>query len=173
MKTMVIYRSKTGYTKRYAQWIAEELDADFFEASQAGADKMIAYDTVIYGGGLYAGGINGVKLIIKNLEKLEGRKLVVFATGASPPRKEAIQDVTDKNFTSKQLENMRFFYLRGGFDYRKLGLIDKLLMNLLKMKLKKKEDKTPDEKGMLAAYDTPVDFVKKQNIDELIAYVKA
>lgn len=25
MKTIVVYRSKTGYTRKYAEWIAEEL----------------------------------------------------------------------------------------------------------------------------------------------------
>ncbi|GEA31640.1 flavodoxin [Clostridium beijerinckii] len=28
MKTVVIYKSKTGFTKKYAKWIAEELSAD-------------------------------------------------------------------------------------------------------------------------------------------------
>lgn len=30
---IVIYKSKYGSTKRYAQWIAEETKADFFESS--------------------------------------------------------------------------------------------------------------------------------------------
>jgi hypothetical protein len=29
VKTIVIYKSKTGYTKQYAKWIAAELSADF------------------------------------------------------------------------------------------------------------------------------------------------
>ena len=31
MKTLVIYTSQTGFTKRYAEWISEELDADIYE----------------------------------------------------------------------------------------------------------------------------------------------
>lgn len=35
MKTIVIYNSKTGFTKRYAQWIADAARADCIELSQA------------------------------------------------------------------------------------------------------------------------------------------
>ena len=30
MKTLVIYTSQTGFTKRYAEWISEELNADIY-----------------------------------------------------------------------------------------------------------------------------------------------
>ena len=31
MKIIVIYKSKTGFTKRYAEWIAEELKCDIVQ----------------------------------------------------------------------------------------------------------------------------------------------
>jgi menaquinone-dependent protoporphyrinogen IX oxidase len=171
MKSIVVYKSKAGFTKKYAEWIAEELGSDIFAASQVTAAILTAYDTVIYGGGLYAGGINGVKIITNNMAKLQGKKVVVFATGASPMREEVISEVRDRNFTLQQQEKIQFYYLRGGFDYTRLQFGDKLLMQLLKWTLKRKKELTPDEKGMLAAYDTPVDFTKRENINGLIAYV--
>lgn len=172
MKTVVIYKSKTGFTRKYAEWIAAELGADRFEASQIAPGRLAAYDTVIYGGGLYAVAINGVKLITDNLAKLDGKKVVVFATGASSATDKTISDVLAKNFTPKQQQRLSFFYLRGGFDYRKLRFFDKLLMTLLKWNIMGKKELTPDEQGMLAAFDEPADFTEKQNIAELIAAVK-
>lgn len=171
MKSVVIYKSKSGFVKKYAEWISKELSTDIFEGSKVTADILTAYDTVIYGGGLYAGGINGVKLITQNLDKLQGKKVVVYATGATPWREEVLHEVENKNFTSEQQKQIRFFYLRGGFDYSKLGHLDRVLMTLLKWKLKRKKQLTPDERGMLASYDKPVDFTRKKNIDELLAYV--
>lgn len=171
MKTAVIYKSKTGFVKKYAEWIAKELSADIFEVSKVSINILITYDNVIYGGSLHAVGINGIKLITKNLDKLKDKKVVVFATGASPFREEAINEVRNKNFTFEQQKNIKFFYLRGGFDYSKLGPFDKMLMTLLKWKLKSKKELTPDERGMVFAYDKPVDFTKKRNIDEIISYV--
>lgn len=173
MKTIVIYKSKAGYVKKYAQWIAEELSADILEASKVEAKMLCAYDTVIYGGGLYAVGINGIKLIKQNIDSLKGKKVVVFATGSSPWREGVIDEVRNKNFTEEQQKVIRLFYMRGGFDYSKLRPADKILMLMMKRILKKKKDKTSDEEGLLASYDHPVDFTDKKNIAELISYVKA
>lgn len=129
------------------------------------------YDIVIYGGSLYAGGINGVQFVTRNLDKLQGKKIVVFATGASPVREEVIAEVKNKNFTLEQQKHIQFFYLRGGFDYSRLKPVDKVLMSLLKFNLKMKKESTTDEREMLALYDKPADFTKKENIKAIIAYV--
>jgi len=171
MKTVVVYKSKSGFTKKYAEWIAKELSAEIFEASRITADMMMDYDTVVYGGGLYAVGINGVKLVTQNLNRLKDKKIIIFATGASSPSDDVVKEIKDKNFTSEQQKYIRFFYLRGGFDYNRLTLFNKGLMNLLKLKIKNKTKLTPDEEGMLAAYEKPVDFTTKGNINDLISYV--
>ncbi|MBD7912785.1 MULTISPECIES: flavodoxin domain-containing protein [Clostridium] len=175
MKTIVIYKSKTGFTKKYAEWIAEELSADIFNISKVNINMLDKYDTIIYGGSLYAVGIIGVNLITKNINKLKGKKIVAFATGASPLRDEVINEVRDKNFTTEQQKYIKFFYLRGGFNYNKLNLFDKFLMTLLKLKIKnkKKEELSSDEIGMLAVYNRPVDFTDKKNIDKIITYVNS
>jgi menaquinone-dependent protoporphyrinogen IX oxidase len=175
MKTIVIYRSKTGFTKKYAEWIGAELSAEVLEASNVAPDMLTAYDTIIYGGGLYAGGIHGIRLIKRNLDRLRGKKIAVYATGASPPRAEAIAEVRTKNFTPEQQKQIQFFFLRGGFDFGKLRLLDKILMTMLKWKMKSKNPLklVPDERGMLAAYDHPVDFTQKKNIDALLEYIRS
>lgn len=173
MKSVVIYMSQTGFTKKYAEWIAEELGADIFEVSEANADMLKNYDTIIYGGGLYAGGINGVKLITENISSLKDKKVIVFATGASMGRSKEINGVKDKNFTAEQQEHIKFFYLRGGFDYNKLNTFNKIIMTFLKWSLKMRGDRTPDEQGMLDAYDHPMDCTKKENIQELVAYANS
>lgn len=175
MKSVVIYKSKTGYTKKYAEWLAEELSADILEVSKADIDMLESYDTIIYGGSLYAVGITGVKFILKHIDKLKDKKLVVFATGASPKRENVIKEVQDKNFTKEEQEFIKFFYLRGGFNYKKLNFFDKFLMNALKRKIKSKnkEEWNDDEIGLMAIYDKPVDYTMKKNIDEIVEYVNS
>jgi len=173
MKTVVIYKSNTGFTKKYAEWIANELSADIFDVSKV-TDKIFAtYDTVIYGGSLHAVGINGVKFITQNLDKLNNKKIVVFATGASPARNETIDEVRTRNFAVDEQNRIKFFYLRGGFDYSKLRLYDKFLMTLLRWKLERKKKLTSDESGMLGSYNKQVDFTKKENIGQIIRYVNS
>ena len=177
MKTVVIYKSKTGFAKKYAQWIAEELVADIYDVSMFNPNMFTTYDTVIYGGGLYAVGINGVRYIKQNLDQLKNKKVIVFATGMSPFREEAISDLKNKNFTSDEQKHIQFFYLRGGFDYNKLTPLYKVLMTLLKWKIKwkikSKKELTNDETGILASYDKPVDFTRRKNTDKIITYVNS
>lgn len=173
MKAIVVYRSKSGFVKKYAQWITEAIGADLFLAKDIHANKLLDYDTIIYGGGLYASGISGLNLIKRNLDTLKGRRIVVFATGVSPVREDTLHEVRDENFTPEELKHIRYFYLRGGFDFSKLTSIDKILMTLLKLKImmKKRGKRHVDERGMLSAYKRPMDFTRKENITALIEYV--
>lgn len=171
-RVIVIYRSVSGFTKKYAQWIAGELTADFCDARKIDIKKLLGYDIIIFGGGLHAVGINGVGIIKDNLPLLLDKKVVVFAVGASQPSEGIVEEVSKRNFPD-QPENLKLFYLRGGFDYDKLDSKNKVLMTLFKAKLKTKKDKTADEEGMLAAYYTPLDCTSRENVAELVAYVKA
>ena len=173
MKTVVVYKSTTGYTKKYADWISSELNADIYEHSKIHSKKLCTYDTIIYGGSLHAVGIIGAKLITNNLNILKNKKLIVFATGASPFREKTILEIKNKNFTQEEQEYIHFYYFRGGFNYNKLNIFDKILMTLLRLKLKTKKNLTPDEKGMLAIYNKPVNYTRKSNIDDLISFVNS
>lgn len=172
MKNVVVYASKSGFVKNYANWIAQELNADIFDSKQTNIDTLLDYETIIYGGGLYAVGINGIRVITKNFNAIKDKNIIIFASGATPYRNGIIDGIINNNFNEEQRNHIKFFYMRGGFNYHKLHFFDKLLMNLLKLKIRSKKKLTPDERGMLAAYDTPVDFTRKKNIAELITYVK-
>jgi menaquinone-dependent protoporphyrinogen IX oxidase len=173
MKAVVVYKSISGFTKKYAEWIAEELEADIFKREGISVDKLLEYNTIIYGGSLHAVGITGINIIKKDPGKLKDKNIIVFVTGASPFREELIDEIKQKNFKDEEKENIKLFYFRGGFDFNKLNFINKIIMILFKWKLQSSRNKTPDEKGMLAAYEKPVDFTKKENIKELIDYVNS
>lgn len=75
------------------------------------------------------------------MEQFKGKRMVVFATGVSPLRKDVITEVQYKNFNIAQQKKIELFYLRGGFGYSKINLLDKFLMTLLKWKIKSKNKK--------------------------------
>lgn len=175
MKTAVIYKSVSGFTRNYAEWIADELDGDLFAYSETDPAVLQVYELIIFGGALHAVGIAGIDIIKDNMEKLQGKNIIVFTTGASPARDGILEEVKNRNFSPEEQKRIRFFYLRGGFDYGKLNFVNKLLMTLMKWKIrsKKESDRTPDERGMLAAFSQPVDFTKKEKTGELIAYARS
>lgn len=172
MKTIVIYKSKTGYTKTYAEWIAEELNCDIKSAETVSKEDFKQYDVIIYGGGLYALGINGISLIKKNYEELKNKKIVVWATGSNPGRPDEMESVWKHNFTPEQLSTIKTFYLRGGFDYKLLKTGSKILISMMKKFLEVKKHRTEDEQGLLEAYSIPEYHCDQKNTKELIEYVR-
>ena len=168
IETIVIYKSKTGFTKRYAEFITEDLDAEIYELHEIKIEDIDKYDTIIYGGGLYAGCINGIDFINKNIDILKKHKVIVFATGLCSGSDDEINNMKNSNFNQEQIKYIDFFYLRGGFNFSNLSIVDKILMTLMKLKLKFKKNLSNDEKGLLNAYEHPIDFVDRKNISKLI-----
>ena len=170
---VVIYRSKTGFTKNYANWLAEELQCDVFEAGKIKVPDLSRYETIIYGGGMYHIGINGIKLITRNFDMLKSKNIIVYAVGATPVREETAEQIRKANIPAELLDHIQLFYLRGGFDYNRLSPFYKFLMILLKIKLKHTKNPDADQKGMLAAYTHPLDFTNKKYIRPIVDIVRA
>lgn len=169
MKTIVVYRSKYGYTKKYAEWLAESLGCDIRE--NASLADIAGYDVIIFGSGIYAGRINGVKLIAKNIGKLAGKKLVLFTVGANVGRPEYLKEFWAKALNDTVREKVSCFYVQGGLNYSRLGRIDKFMMDMLKKMLLKKGELTDDEKGLLTVYETPIDFTDRKNLKEILEFL--
>lgn len=172
-KTVVIYKSISGFTKKYAEWIAQFLNCDLLDRKSTNLKKILEYDIIIYGGSLHAVGISGVDIIRKNLHRLKEKTIVIFATGASPARPGVSSEVLNRNFSSDQQKQITFFYLRGGFDFNKLDPVNKAIMTLMKWKIKSKKKWDPDEKGMMEAFSNPVDFTDKESLKKLLEFVRS
>ncbi|WP_025640869.1 flavodoxin domain-containing protein [Schnuerera ultunensis] len=174
-KIAVVYKSRYGSTKKYAQWIAEDAKADLYECSQMDINKLMEYDTIIYGGGLYASRIAGVSIITKNYNILKDKRIIVFTVGlAGTENKEIFTPIIEKNFPSEELrESIKFFHLRGGIDYKKLGIVHKSMMAMLKTMLSKKDanELSNEDKELLATYGGKVDFIDRTTIKPLITFL--
>lgn len=168
-RILVAYTSKYGSTRQYAEWIAAALDADLFPAKQVAPNDLGQYEVVVYGGGLYAGGIAGAKLVAQNPCK----QLVVFTVGLADPGSTDYSDIINKNFTPELLAKTKLFHLRGGIDYKRLGPVHKAMMAMMKRMVQKDPEslREADNKAFLATYNKAVDFSDKQTIDSLVAYV--
>ncbi len=174
-KIVVVYKSKYGHTKKYAEWLSEELNCHLYDASQTTTDMLLKYDTVIYGGGLYASGILGVNLITKNFDKLINKNIIIFTVGLADPNiKSQFNGILNKNFTDEMQKYISVFHLRGGINYKQLGFVHKAMMAALKAMVKsKKEGITEEDRMMLDTYGGKVDFTNKSTIEPIVSYVKS
>lgn len=145
MKTLIIYGSQYGTTKRYAERFAEM--TGFPVISYEDINALSGYERVIYFGGLYAGGVKGLKNAVKRFSL--NTKLIIVTVGlADVCDKENISNI--RNSISKQvpedlLKSAFVFHLRGGIDYQKLSFKHKTMMTLLYNKIKN----LPEDKKLL------------------------
>jgi len=165
-KTAVIYKSKYGATKRYAEWIAKDLNAELFEAAGMEAAKLAQYDMVVYGGGVYADGVSGVKLVMKNPCK----DLVVFTVGLTDPASGDFSALIKNN----SLGNTKVFHLMGALDFENLKPLHKIGLSVLKKMLSKKDEKelTIIERTIIGSHGQKVDFVDRAAVAPIVEYVK-
>lgn len=173
-KCLVVYESKYGTTKKYAEWIAEDLGADIFERKAIPAEALTEYDVIVYGGGLYAGGVSGLPFIIKNFDKIKDKRILLFTCGladpAVPENTTSIKESLDKVMTQDMKQKVEVFHLRGGMDYSKLSFVHKKLMSMVQKTVAKKDPayRNPEEVAMLETYGKVVDFTDRTTIKPLV-----
>ena len=174
MNTVVVYKSKYGSTKKYAEWIAEELNSYIFDMKNITVDFLLKYDVIIYGGGLYAEIINGLYIITKNFDKFKDKKIVVFTTGITPLDVRDYYDklVYEKNFKTEETRKIKVFNFLGKMILEELSPVHRTAIKGLKKIMSLKENPTDMEKLLIKLCDANGDFSDKEAIFELIKYVK-
>ena len=179
MNILVSYGSKYGTTKRYAQWIAEELACDLADSREVSVEKLKSYDVIIHGGGLYAGGLCGINTIVKHFGVISDKQIILFSCGLADPEDPEnvahIESGLEKVLTPEMREKIRQFHLRGGIDYSRLGLTHKAMMAMLRRVMLKKgyDNLRSEDQMMLDTYGGTVDFTNRESLAPLLNYVRS
>lgn len=173
MKILVIYHSKTGFTRRYAQWLQEDISCDIVPYDRRNTVELSRYDAVVYGAGCHAGSIRKLGWFLDKLPELSGKRLAVFFTGATPAGAPLVEEAIKKNFTPEQLEKMGVFYLWSGLNYEDMGPLDKFMMTMLKRMLHAKADATQEEKEMAKVISSSFDKTDRAYLRPLEEYLLA
>ena len=172
MKTIVIYNSQTGFTKRYAEWIAEATGADCLELSIAKKKDLTAYEAIIYGGWAHAGSISKIGWFKGNIDKWADKKLIVFCVGGGPIDNPEIETALKQNFNESEQKRVNTFYCPGGFNYEKMSIPSKLMMKMFVKTLKAKKDKTEEEQAMIKMITSSYDISDKKYIEPILECLK-
>jgi menaquinone-dependent protoporphyrinogen IX oxidase len=176
-KILVLYDSKYGSTKKYAEWICQDLGCDIFEVKKFDNKLLKNYETVVFGCGLYAGKIAVKNAIIKNFALLKDKKTVLFTVGLADVSNEknvqAIKERISKEIGEKIYNEIAIFHFRGAINYGELSFIHKQMMNMLHAVVKKKAGEfDAQEKEFMETFGKTVDFTDKNSISPLVNFCK-
>lgn len=172
-KVLVLYRSKYGSTKKYVDLLRQEISCDCCEIGSGQIDGIDRYDLIVVAGGIYAGGISGMKFLQRNLQVFSGKKLAVFAVGASPYDEAAFETVKQHNLRQIPIP-IPMFYGRGAYDEERMDFKDRALCRLLRKSLKKRDPGTfePWMEAFFEADGKSCDWTDPVYLRPLLAYIE-
>ena len=175
MKTLIIYTSQTGFTKRYAEWLADRTGGDLLDLkdAQKKADGFFEdYDAICYGGWVMAGSPVKAKWFLGKAVNWKDKRLAMFCVGGSPNDNPDVDAFLQNALTEEQKRYIKIFYCQGGFNYDNMKAPSRLAMKMFVSALRNKKDATEKEKIMAEKMASSYDIADIKYIEPVVSYLE-
>ncbi|HBW12247.1 MAG TPA: flavodoxin domain-containing protein [Proteiniclasticum sp.] len=158
---IIVYASKTGFTKKYASMLSEKLGVDIVDVKEL--PKVPKESEVLYLGWMKVGKVQG-------LQKMKGHKVVaVCGSGTGRSAEPSEEEVRKRN----GLDNTPFFYLRGGCrPLRDLKGMDKVMLSMFVKAMMKSAEKDERKKEAVDIILHGFDGVKEENLIPVLEWAE-
>ena len=163
MSGVVIYRTSTGSTKDYADWIAEATGYKTYGNRDAKIPWETA-ETVVIGCPIVALKPALTGWIKKNWDRMKDKRVVLFTTSGADPADEPVNEWIDKALPESVRSGVKVFPLPGRFDYARLKGMGKAMIWIAAYVFQSKDVKNQIK--------NPVDRVAKEKLTPLLEYLK-
>ena len=178
-KAIVIYTSKRGSTKQYAEWIAEDLGCEAVALSDVDFRQtdLYDYDCIVYGGWIRGSGIVDFNKFAKHLDADLMKRLIVFGVGFADETADNYAQVWGYSIgkIDPKNENGSILYILGGkYDPAAVTGFESFLMKIMRKVLVSGSTKDARSAAnmMKERIDKGVDMVKRENISSLVKDAK-
>lgn len=158
---IIVYESKTGFTKRYADMLSENTKQKVFHVKEL--SKVNQDEEIIFLGWMKAGKIQGLDKLRKHNVK------AVCASGTGRTAEPNAETVIARN----EIKGIPFFYLRGGcLPLKELKGMDKIMMYMFLKMLKSRKDKDEKLEETISIIENGFDGVKEENLAPVLEWLK-
>ena len=164
MRVFVVYKSGTGFTKAYAEFIAADLNGELVPFKDRRKLKPDPDAVLIFGAPIKASALPGSRWFLRNRGRF--KKAYAFAVGASPADSKDLPAFLEK----QKRAGLDLFYMPGGFCWEKMSRTTRfILRNFFLPAVKKAEG---EESEMYRTVSHSYSQVDKKFADPLIQAVK-
>ena len=136
---IIICGSCYGTARQYAERLSKKTNISV--KSYKDISLLDDYNTIIYVGALYAGGVLGMKETFSKMTAVQGKHIVIVTVGLADPTDtkniENIRNSMQRQLSPSVFKHAHIYHLRGGIDYSRLSLKHKTMMWMVYMKLYK------------------------------------
>ncbi len=177
MPALVLYKSKYGSTKQYAEWIGEALQAPVRSIDSVQEGELKEAGTVIIGGYVWVGKITAAPFLQKHWNILQGKRVALFSVSGSKPDDPEVQKYVEASLPADIHAAIRFFPLWG--RHGKLDLRDRFMMwfprTALRSKVRSGKTEAEREKARqdLAAITDMSDHVKRSAVEPIVTWAQS
>lgn len=157
---IIVYASKTGFTKKYAGMLSEKLGMDMVDVREL---HLVPKESeVLYLGWMKVG-------IVQGLKKMKNHHVVaVCGSGTGRTAEPSEEEVKKRN----GIETTPFFYLRGGCKpLRELRGMDRFLLSMFVKALKKNAEKDERQKEAVEIILHGFDGVREENLTPVLEWI--
>lgn len=162
LELIIVYESKTGFTKKYADMLAAKTKLNVFRVKEI--SKISKDEEIIFLGWMKVGRVQG----LNKLKKYNVKAVCGSGTGRTA------EPDTETVIARNELVNIPFFYLRGGcFPLNKLKGMDKIMMSMFLKMLKSRKDKDEKLEESINIIENGFDGVKEENLAPVLEWLNA
>ena len=164
-KIAVIYSSKFGHTKKYADWLKEDLGADVLSVDGFSPTKLLSYKLVIFACGVYGDKLSIIDFIKKNMSSVPLQKSMIMAVSwYTNDSEEAKQKLIEENYPEQLKNVVPMYVVNSGIDLKKVPPMDKAKLLTARLMIEKKEGRSSDDINALAIIKGYSDQTSKDNL---------
>ena len=169
MKTLIIYKSITGFTKEYVDLIKRRIvDAQVVELKKLKKKMIKESDVIFFGAPLRNNKIVGLNKFLKYNNLFDDKEIFIFATGISPIDPDKKQNVIDMN--GLEFYHVRLYLLPGGFDMKRMSKFKQKIftfaLNSVAKSKKAPAGMTPETAKLIL--ERQLDMVSADNIERMM-----
>ena len=170
-KTLILYVSNTGDTKRYAEDIAHAVEADVMPLKKCKWRKIDDYDIVIFAGWIMGGNIKGLNDFLAHWDnELDGKDVIVIGVGMGFASSESRKVLINQNLLD--MFHLRFYQFQGNFDMNRLSKIYQLMMKASITKIASDPNATEGEKSITTILENPIECYDTAKVQRVIEVVR-
>jgi menaquinone-dependent protoporphyrinogen IX oxidase len=144
---LVLYKSKYGSTKQYAEWLGSSLSATVKSVDAASAHDLEQAKIVVIGGSVRIGKITCAPFIVRHWNILKDKRILLFAVAGTPPESPEVRSYFEGSLPANIRSSVAFFPLPG--RHVPLDLGDRFLVWFPKtgLRFRARFAKTADERA--------------------------
>ncbi len=169
----IVYISKCGHTKQYAEWLKDELNCDLYIGDKTDFSRLLSYKLIVFASGVYNDKIQIMDIIKKNLSAINvQRTAVMVSTWYANDSLTAKNMLIDGNYPDAFKNRVPLYVLNSGIDKKKISAVDNVKLLAAQLSIEKHEDRSSDDINSLAIIKGYSDQTSKENLDFVVAGIK-